>query len=143
MNIIDERNTRTVYRKLKKREYDERMKLSATRTEAVRLLDEGMVVDAYGNPLFYIKKGVLQAYYDALPDDYVGTINLGHMNFVTFPFILGNRKVLNHILCIIQSTCHNLFRLPHRKKLLHHKFTCLKVLKVIRKAFISYFSSSY
>lgn len=89
MNIIDERNTRTVYRKLKKREYDERMKLSATRTEAVRLLDEGMVVDAYGNPLFYIKKGVLQAYYDALPDDYVGTINLGHMNFVTFPFILG------------------------------------------------------
>lgn len=89
MNIIDERNTRTVYRKLKKREYDERMKLSATRTEAVRLLDEGMVVDAYGNPLFYIKKGVLQAYYDALPDDYVGTINLGHMDFATFPFILG------------------------------------------------------
>lgn len=89
MNIIDERNTRTVYRKLKKREYDERMKLSATRTEAVRLLDEGMVVDAYGNPLFYIKKGVLHAYYDALPDDYVGTINLGHMDFATFPFILG------------------------------------------------------
>ena len=90
MNIIDERNTRTVYRKLKKREYDERMKLSATRTEAVRLLDEGMVVDAYGNPLFYIKKGVLQAYYDALPDDYVGTINLGHMDFATFPILLGS-----------------------------------------------------
>lgn len=90
MNIIDERNTRTVYRKLKKREYDERMKLSATRTEAVRLLDEGMVVDAYGNPLFYIKKGVLQAYYDALPDDYVGTINLGHMDLATFPIFLGS-----------------------------------------------------
>ena len=89
MNIIDERNTRTVYRKLKKKEYDEVMKLSVGQTEKVRLLDEGMVVDASGNPLFYIKKGVLRAYLDTLPDDYVGTINLGHMDFATFPFILG------------------------------------------------------
>lgn len=90
MNIIDERDTRTVYRKLRKRELDERMKLSVSDSaETVRLLDEGFVVDAGGNPLFYIKKGVLSAYYDSLPDDYEGTINLGHMDFATFPLILG------------------------------------------------------
>ena len=90
MNIIDERDVRTVYRKLRKKEYDDLIKLSVDAgSEDVRLLDEGMVVDAYGNPLFYIMKGTLEKYLDALPDDYVGSINLGHMDFATFPILLG------------------------------------------------------
>ena len=89
MNIIDERDVRTVYRKLRKKEYDDMLTLSVSREEEVRLLDEGMVVDAYGSPLFYIMKGTLEKYLEALPDDYVGSINLGHMDFATFPFLLG------------------------------------------------------
>lgn len=89
MNIIDERNIRTVHRKIRKKEYDEMIQLSVTRDDDVRLLDEGMVVDAYGNPLFYIMKGTLQKYLEALPDDYEGSINLGHMDFATFPILLG------------------------------------------------------
>lgn len=90
MNIIDERNVRTIHRKLKKKEYDEIINLSASESkQTVRLLDEGMVVDVNGLPLFYLMKGTLQKYVDALPDDYVGSINLGHMDFATFPFLIG------------------------------------------------------
>lgn len=90
MNIIDERNVRTIHRKLKKKEYDDIMNLSASESkQTVRLLDEGMVVDINGRPLFYLMKGTLQKYVDALPDDYVGSINLGHMDFATFPFLIG------------------------------------------------------
>ena len=98
MNIIDERNIRTINRKIKKKEYDEMITLSVPETgQTVRLLDEGMVVDSAGNPWFYIMKGTLQKYLDALPDDYEGSINLGHMQFATFPLILGkwNKKDLS------------------------------------------------
>lgn len=90
MNIIDERDVRTVYRKLRKKEFDDIITLSARKDETVRLLDEGMVVTAGGNPDFYIMKGTLQAFYDALPDNYEGSINLGHMTFASFPILLGN-----------------------------------------------------
>lgn len=90
MNIIDERDVRTIHRKLKKKEYDEIITLSTGSDDYVRLLDEGMVVRADGTPDFYIMKGTLQKYMDALPDDYEGSINLGHMNFATFPILLGS-----------------------------------------------------
>lgn len=85
MNIIDEREKRTIYRKLKKKEFDEILTLSVDSGIKVRLLDEGTVVDAYGSPLFYIKKGVLKAFYDGLDDEYVGSINIGHTDLATFP----------------------------------------------------------
>lgn len=90
MNIIDERKARTIRRKLRKREFDNMMTLSAKHgdVQTVRLLDEGAVM-GYNSPLFYIKKGTLAKYLRKLPKDYVGTINLGHMDFATFPFILG------------------------------------------------------
>lgn len=97
MNIIDERNIRTINRKIKKKQYDEMITLAVPESgQTVRLLDEGMVVDSAGNPWFYIMKGTLQKYMDALPDDYEGSINLGHMQFATFPLILGkwNKKDL-------------------------------------------------
>lgn len=90
MNIIDERNVRTVHRKLRKKEYDDLLTLSVSDgTERVRLLDEGMVVDAGGRPYFYLMKGTLQKFMDALTDDYEGSINVGHMDFATFPFLIG------------------------------------------------------
>lgn len=89
MNIIDERDIRTIHRKLRKKYYDEIMTLSVDSTQNVRLLDEGMVVNAYGEPLFYIMKGTLEKYLDNLPDEYEGSINLGHMDFATFPILLG------------------------------------------------------
>lgn len=85
MNIIDERDKRTIYRKLRKKEYDDILTLSVSTGEKVRLLDEGTVVDAYGGPLFYIKKGVLKAFYDGLDESYVGSINIGHTDLATFP----------------------------------------------------------
>lgn len=89
MNIIDERKVRTIRRKMRKREFDKMYTLSAgERSQTVRLLDEGAVM-GYNSPLFYIKKGTLAKYLRHLPNDYVGTINLGHMDFATFPFILG------------------------------------------------------
>lgn len=99
-NLIDARNARTIHRKLKKKEYDDIITLSAS-SSGERLLDEGMVVDANGYPLFYITKGTLEKYLDALPDDYVGTINLGHMDFATFPILLGEfRKSDFHLVDI-------------------------------------------
>lgn len=91
MNLIDERNRRTEMRKIKKRNYDEIITLNANeeKSQKVRLLDEGMVVFAGGEPDFYIAKGTLQKYLNALPDDFIGTINLGHMDFATFPIVLG------------------------------------------------------
>ena len=85
MNIIDERDKRTIYRKLRKKEYDNILTLSVSDGQKVRLLDEGTVVDAYGSPLFYIRKGVLKAFYEGLSDDYVGSINIGHTDLASFP----------------------------------------------------------
>lgn len=91
MNLIKDRDRRTVLRKLAKKTYDDAIDLAASDNpgQTVRLLDEGAVVYADGIIDFYIEKGTLSAYYDSLPDDYVGTINLGHMNFAEYPKILG------------------------------------------------------
>lgn len=90
MNIIEERDRRTVIRKIRKREYDDVITLSVPdHGQTVRLLDEGAVVDANGRLDFYIMKGTLKRYLEALPDDYEGSINIGHNTFATFPFLVG------------------------------------------------------
>ena len=98
MNIIDKRDVRTARRKIAKKEYDSMIKLSAKTDNmkklsaddgTYRLLDEGAVVYANGDIDFYIQKGTLAKYMEALPDDYEGTINLGHIPFAQFPIILG------------------------------------------------------
>lgn len=89
-NLIDDRDKRTIHRRLAKQNYDNIITLSADRTQTVRLLDEGAVVTASGMIDFYIQKGTLQRYMDALPTDYVGSINLGHERFASFPILLGS-----------------------------------------------------
>lgn len=108
MNLIDERDERTKRRKKDKQEFDsqidlsfdkEKKTLSVTneiKTDEIRLLDEGAIVgDGYLD--FYIKKGTLakylngkNEYLDNLPDDFIGSVNLGHLDFPTFPFIIGD-----------------------------------------------------
>ena len=75
-------------------------------TDKIRLFDEGFFDNG-----FVIKKGTLEKYLNGknefvrgwelgdngwqatevlnLTDDFVGTVNLGHMDFATFPFIIG------------------------------------------------------
>lgn len=91
--LLDEREKRTVYRKLAKEQFDSVLTLAngfaEKRTSEVRLLDEGALVGSQGEMIAYITKGTLQNYYDAIPDDFVGTVDLGHADFASFPFILG------------------------------------------------------
>lgn len=92
MNIIKARNIRTRIRKRAKENFDDLIDLSVPYNSGVtraRLLDEGMVTYADGSPDFYLAKGTIEKYYNALPDDYIGSINLGHMSFANFPILLG------------------------------------------------------
>lgn len=108
-NLIEDRDERTERRKKYKKKVDRMfnlsfkdektiklssnaMKLSDSR---IRLLDEGAVVgDDYID--FIIKKGTLEKFIDGhneylpnLEEDFVGSVNLGHMDFATFPYIIG------------------------------------------------------
>lgn len=111
MNFIDERDERTRKRKIAKAKFDEIITLSAytkkgtvnlsakAEESGIRLLDEGMIVYADGSPDFYIQKGTIEKYLNGnnalltdadgnvmnLADDYVGSVNIGHLDFATFP----------------------------------------------------------
>ena len=108
-DLIKERDERTERRKKYKKKVDsmfnlsykddEKMALSVNikklSDERIRLLDEGAIVgDDYIS--FIIKKGTLlkfmegrNQYLQNITDDFVGSVNLGHMDFATFPFIIG------------------------------------------------------
>lgn len=56
----------------------------------IRMIDEGAVFYEGGNVVrFFIKKGVIQKFYDELDDDFVGYINLAHFDVYAFPIFLG------------------------------------------------------
>ena len=108
-DLIERRDERTERRKRYKKKVDsmfnlsyrdeKTMKLSADikklSDSKIRLLDEGAVVgDEYID--FIIKKGTLAKFMEGrnthlpnLTDDFVGSVNLGHLDFATFPFIIG------------------------------------------------------
>lgn len=112
-NLITERDERTKRRKKFKQKVDkiynlsykdeEKMTLSADGVmklsdSKIRLLDEGAVVgDDFVS--FIIKKGTLEKYLngdnEVLPNidpNEKYTVNLGHQDFATFPFIIGEFK---------------------------------------------------
>ena len=91
-DLLKDRDKRTAKRKMDKKAWDKQFDLAADSKNSIRLLDEGMVTYSDGSPLFYIKKGTLQKLVANIPDEYVGSINLGHMEFSRFPFILGTWK---------------------------------------------------
>jgi len=108
-DLINERDERTERRKKEKKMYDSMYNLSAENEKvalsydskialsdnSIRLLDEGAVVgDGYIR--LFIKKGTLEKflngeneYLDNLADEFVGTVNLGHLDFATFPYVIG------------------------------------------------------
>lgn len=55
-----------------------------------RLIDEGAITYEGGDDIrLYIKKGAVQAFYDSLSSDYVGYINLAHIDVASLPLNLG------------------------------------------------------
>lgn len=55
-----------------------------------RLIDEGTITCKGGDDIrIYIKKGAVQAFYDSLSSDYVGYINLAHIDITSLPLNLG------------------------------------------------------
>ena len=99
ISFIIQRDLLTEYRKKRKDEFDKIIKLSVAGDETprffdaehpeVRLLDDGMAIDAKGDPWFYVKRGTVERFYRELSDDFVGYINLAHLPLEKFPFILG------------------------------------------------------
>ena len=85
MNIIKERDKTNIHRRKMKEQYDNVMQLSVQNHDWVPLLQEGMVTYGDGTPWFYIMRGAIQRFYDELPDDYEGSINIGHTDLATFP----------------------------------------------------------
>lgn len=58
--------------------------------KSTRLIDEGAITYEGGNDIrLYIKKGAVQAFYDSLSSDYVGYINLAHIDITSLPLNLG------------------------------------------------------
>lgn len=86
MNIIDRRDKGNEHRKRMKGQYDSAMKLGVQESgEWYPLLQEGMVTYSDGTPYFYIMRGTLERFYDELPVDYEGSINVGHTDLASFP----------------------------------------------------------
>ena len=112
MNLIKDRDARTKKRQKAKEKFDKQITLSLNNEgdnkvmlsanangDTVRLLDEGAIVTANGDLDLYIEKGVIEKYVngeneylDNLTKNYEGTINIGHNDFATFPFIVGTWK---------------------------------------------------
>lgn len=112
-DLLKDRDKRTAKRKMDKKAWDKQFDLSADSKNSIRLLDEGMVTYSDGSPLFYIKKGTLSKLVSEIKDEYVGSINLGHMDFARFPFILGTWKKKDLTLVDIGDGRQALDVVPH------------------------------
>jgi hypothetical protein len=103
-SLVREIINRYQLRKASKKIFDSQIKLSVKEGDReysclslannsddgwLRLLDEGSIIDQYGTVYMYIPKGMIQEMYDKFGDDEIGTISLGHMDYSTFPFFLG------------------------------------------------------
>lgn len=112
-DLLKDRDKRTAKRKMDKKAWDAQFDLAADSKKSIRLLDEGMVTYSDGSPLFYIKKGTLSKLVENMKDEYVGSINLGHMDFARFPFILGTWKKKDLTLVDIGDGRQALEVVPH------------------------------
>lgn len=61
-----------------------------------RLIDEGAIIEGDGSVWGYLKKGTVEKFLNGeneylgnLPVDFVGNINIGHLDHATFPFPVG------------------------------------------------------
>lgn len=103
--IVKEIKKSLSIRKEAKKELDDIVNLSSKKDEnltvnlsnyeftegtTLRLLDEGALYSEGANKVrLFFEKGTIQAFYDTLSDDYVGYINLAHINLFQLPLNLG------------------------------------------------------
>ena len=103
--IVEEIKKSLSIRKEAKKELDDIVNLSSKKDEnltvnlsnyeftegtTLRLLDEGALYSEGANKVrLFFEKGTIQAFYDNLSDDYVGYINLAHINLFQLPLNLG------------------------------------------------------
>lgn len=92
MDLIKQRDKRTKSRKIAKSKLDNLITLSTNNDDGIRLLDEGAVMAGDDSVWFYIEKGSLEKYMNALSDDFVGYIKYGHTDFANLPLLLGEYK---------------------------------------------------
>ena len=91
MNVLEEREKRTKYRKECKKIFDNKFDMSSSTPNngpVYRLLDEGVVTFGDGTPMMYIMKGTLAKALAKMSDDASGYVNYGHKNFSTDPLSL-------------------------------------------------------
>lgn len=91
MNVLEERDKRTKYRKECKKVFDAKFDMSSDTPNGgpvYRLLDEGVVTFADGTPMMYLMKGTLAKALAKLSDDATGYVNYGHKDFATDPLSL-------------------------------------------------------
>ena len=55
----------------------------------VRMIDEGALVNDDGSVRIFMKKGTINDFVNNLQDDYVGYVNLGHIDLESLPLLLG------------------------------------------------------
>jgi hypothetical protein len=90
IDAIEERDKRTVKRRLAKKKFDDRVNFASTdKEQKVRLLDEGVVTYSDGSPYMFIEKGTIEKYVEGLSSDFVGYITLGHLEMSAIPLVLG------------------------------------------------------
>lgn len=80
-----------------------------------RLIDEGAVIEGDGSTYAYIEKGTVEkflnrenVYLENLPEDFVGNINIGHLDHATFPFPVGEWSMSNMHLVDIGDGRHGI-----------------------------------
>lgn len=93
MNILEERDKRTKYRKECKKVFDAKFDFAVAESginpgPVYRLLDEGVVTYADGSPMMYIMKGTLAKALAKMAEDAAGYINYGHHDFAEDPLSL-------------------------------------------------------
>lgn len=90
MNIIKERDLRTIARLKRKRQIDEIIPLSTTDLW-VPLIDEGAIITAEGDVDLIIRRGSVERYLSIIPDDFEGHITMAHLKFASqLPILLGS-----------------------------------------------------
>ena len=113
MDLIKQREKRTIRRKTGKIKFDNMITLSAKQNKGIRLLDEGAVMADENTVWFWIEKGALERFLDNLSDDFVGYIKLGHHDFANNPILLGEYSKSDLYLDDIGNDRKALYVKPH------------------------------
>ena len=63
--------------------------VSYAENKPIRILDEGALTYLDGDVRLFFKLGSIDKFLESIPNDYVGYVNLGHLNIMEIPFNFG------------------------------------------------------